>query len=514
MAYQVLHLNPREPLNRLSAIVDVCFAIWALSFAFMYSAASAEQAFFWNKIGSIGYIMFGVFALQFFVTLTGDNKTMNRPATLFTIYALPTILLIRNLMGTVAVAGMTPSIIGWGWTYLSNYQSFWFWLFIIYLTSYFGIAFIIAARWARKTKRIKLNQQVRFLILTFGIMMLLGAGTDLILPFLTPYLPPVCILLLLVWGYSSRYVIRIFKFVSVIDAATPELILKTVMNPILMTDSSGVIKSCNQACINLLKFSPEQIIDRPFSDFFRSGVFNQSQINKLLREKIQRNIEIELVDEKGQVIQTLTTLSVAENKLNGVAGIVASIHDVSHMKQAEQALKQNNEKYRKLSEHLVRVANYDELTKLPSRRMFFDKLEYTIAEYIRTKNGFALVYIDLDGFKSVNDSYGHAVGDQILNVVVDILLAAVRKNDLLARVGGDEFVLLITECGQDSILDNLLLRIREKFEKPLVIDALVCPIGISMGVSKCPEDSETGDDLLRLADERMYLEKSAKRAKG
>lgn len=513
MAYRIHQLNPREPLNRLSALVDVCFAIWALSFAFMYSAATAEQAFFWNKIGSIGYIMFGVVALQFFVTLAGENKSMNRPVTLIIIYALPTILLVRNFVDTVAVAGMTPSRIGWGWTYLSNYQSVWFWLYVIYLASYFGIAFIIAARWASKSKRTKLNRQVRFLILSVGIMMILGAATDLVLPVFTPFLPPLCILLLLVWGYSSRYVIRIFKFVSLIDAATPELILRTVTNPILMTDSNGIIKSCNQACIDLLKYNSEQIIDRPLSDFFQSGIYDQSRISKLMSEKKLRNIEIEMVDANGQVIQTLMTLSVAENNTDGIVGIVVSIHDVSQMKQAEIALKQNNEKYRKLSEHLVRIANFDELTKLPNRRMFFDKLDYTLAEFNRTQNGFALVFIDLDGFKSVNDSFGHAIGDQILKVVADILLAAVRKNDLVARIGGDEFILLITECSQISMLDNLLQRILEKFAKPLIIDGRVCPIGISIGISLCPDDSETADELLRLADERMYLEKSGKRSR-
>ena len=513
MAYQILHLNPREPLNRLSAIVDLCFAIWAMSFAFMFSAATADQAFFWNKIGSIGYIMFGVFALQFFVTLAGESKAMNRPGILIIIYALPAILLIRNFADTVAAAGMTPSLVGWGWTYLSNYQSVWFWLYVVYLTSYFAIAFVIAARWARKTRRIRLNRQVRFLILSVGIMLLFGLATDLILPVFTPFLPPLCILLLLIWGYSSRYVIRIFKFVSLIDAATPELILRTVTNPILMTDSKGIIKSCNQACIELLKFSSEQIIDRPFSDFYQSGAYDHSRVSLLMREKTLRNVGIDLVDANGQVIHTLTTLSVAENKPFGIVGIVASIHDVSHMKLSELALSLNNEKYRKLSEHLVRIANYDELTKLPNRRMFFDKLDYALAEFSRTNIGFALVFIDLDGFKSVNDSYGHAVGDQILKVVADILLAAVRKNDLVARVGGDEFVLLIKECSQNSMLENLLLRIREKFDKPMIIGDHICPIGISLGISRCPEDSETADELLRLADELMYHEKDSKRSK-
>lgn len=510
MAYQIFHLNPREPLNRLSAIVNVCFAIWALSFAFMFSAASAEQAMVWNKIGSIGYIMFGVLTLQFFVTLAGENKAMNRPVILIIIYALPAILLVQNLVGSVVAAGMTPSLAGWGWTYLSNYQSVWFWLYVVYLTSYFGIAFLIAGKWAIRTNRIRLKRQVRTLILSVGLMLLLGSVTDLILPVFTPLLPPVCILLLLVWGYSSRYVIKIFKFISLIDAATPELILRTVTNPILMADGKGIIKSCNQACIDLLKFSPDQIIDRPFSDFYQSGAYEQSRISKLMREKILRNVEIDLVDANGQAIQTLTTLSVAENKTDGVVGIVASIHDISHIKQAELALKRNNEKYRKLSEHLLRIANFDELTKLPNRRMFFDKLDYALAEFSRTKGGFALAFIDLDGFKSVNDNYGHAIGDQILKSVADILLAEVRKNDLVARVGGDEFILLISEVSQNSMLENMLLRIREKFARPLVVDGRACPIGISIGISQCPGDSESADELLRLADERMYLEKSGK----
>ncbi|BDT79233.1 hypothetical protein PKF032_11210 [Polynucleobacter yangtzensis] len=160
------------------------------------------------------------------------------------------------------------------------------------------------------------------------------------------------------------------------------------------------------------------------------------------------------------------------------------------------------------TEALQKVANHDSLTGLPNRHLLLDRLGQAIASSNRNKTHFALCFIDLDGFKPVNDSYGHDAGDFVLKEVGIRLTACVRENDTVARLGGDEFVVILVDIDASADLNATLDRILASIKKPIAIpEGVDVGISLSMGVTIFPEDSGGPEELLNHADEAMYLAK-------
>jgi diguanylate cyclase (GGDEF)-like protein len=156
---------------------------------------------------------------------------------------------------------------------------------------------------------------------------------------------------------------------------------------------------------------------------------------------------------------------------------------------------------------LKAMALYDSLTGLPNRILFFDRLTMTAEHCRRYDSRFGLLYIDLDGFKKVNDTLGHAAGDELLKLVGRQLLAMCRNSDTVARLGGDEFAIISTEIDSASDVETLAMRIIAAFEHPIRIAAGEIIVGASIGIALFPADSKETEDLVRLADKTMYAAK-------
>jgi diguanylate cyclase (GGDEF)-like protein/PAS domain S-box-containing protein len=158
---------------------------------------------------------------------------------------------------------------------------------------------------------------------------------------------------------------------------------------------------------------------------------------------------------------------------------------------------------------LDRVAHFDPLTGAPNRRLLADRLEQSIARANRNGKSLAVCYLDLDGFKVVNDRYGHACGDQLLIGVTESLKSVLRSEDTLARLGGDEFVLLLSDIGTPEECSVILDRVLHAIRLPVVADGITVSASASIGVSLFPQDHADADTLLRHADQAMYRAKEA-----
>lgn len=163
---------------------------------------------------------------------------------------------------------------------------------------------------------------------------------------------------------------------------------------------------------------------------------------------------------------------------------------------------QNNE-LKKLYEQMARHATHDSLTRLPNRKHFHDHLAETIASAERDNKTFAVLYLDLDGFKTINDALGHSVGDQLIENTARRLEQCVRKGDFVARVGGDEFVVLlrgITSLDVSKVAEN----ITQTLSEPFTISANSLCITTSIGVATYPQDGTNANALIHNADSAMY----------
>jgi diguanylate cyclase (GGDEF)-like protein len=159
---------------------------------------------------------------------------------------------------------------------------------------------------------------------------------------------------------------------------------------------------------------------------------------------------------------------------------------------------------RRAEEQLRRMAHFDALTGLPNRVLFLDRLKQTVAWAKRSKRQFALLYIDLDKFKFINDTHGHIVGDEVLKEVAERLRLCMRDADTAARLGGDEFAVLIADTHDQHAPEVVADKIIAHLSEPLRIAGKQYQIGASIGISMYPEDSIEGEKLVGLADEAMY----------
>ncbi len=161
------------------------------------------------------------------------------------------------------------------------------------------------------------------------------------------------------------------------------------------------------------------------------------------------------------------------------------------------------------NERLAQLAHYDQLTGLPNRYLLIDRLQHLIVHVARNNTQFALLYIDLDKFKNVNDVAGHAVGDLALQEAAHRFAAVLRASDTVARFGGDEFVVLLEELHSRRDAEQIVEQIMAKLYEPCMIQGHEISLAGSIGIAVFPEDGQTADTLINFADKAMYRVKKA-----
>ncbi|KQV44854.1 diguanylate cyclase domain-containing protein [Duganella sp. Root336D2] len=161
---------------------------------------------------------------------------------------------------------------------------------------------------------------------------------------------------------------------------------------------------------------------------------------------------------------------------------------------------------------LAHAARYDELTGLPNRRLFQDRILSAIARCRRGQSRGALLFIDLDDFKQVNDEHGHVAGDQLLHAIARRITSCVREADTVARIGGDEFVALLENVADQAQAEALARKIQQVIATPLVLAGRTVRPHASIGIALYPEHGEVIDQLMRHADQAMYASKAARKA--
>jgi len=183
-----------------------------------------------------------------------------------------------------------------------------------------------------------------------------------------------------------------------------------------------------------------------------------------------------------------------------VSTVVISFHDISDKKRAEVTLREHQE-------HLNFVATHDALTGLPTRALLHERGEHAVAVSQRSGGLLALLFIDLDRFKNVNDSLGHVAGDQLLRHVANLLSGCLREVDTIARQGGDEFVVLLEDVQKPYEVEQVTARMQEVLAEPLAIEGQDVFVTISIGVALYPQDGDGMSTLIRKADLAMYRAK-------
>ena len=266
---------------------------------------------------------------------------------------------------------------------------------------------------------------------------------------------------------------------------------------IVITDPQGRILEVNDAFTRITGFARAAVQGRT-AEMFRSGRQGPEVIRTML-EKLQEqgDCQGELWSRRqdGRAFAALLTVSAIRDAAGVVQNYVGLFADITALRMQQERL-----------EH---VAHYDALTDLPNRLLLADRLLQAMAVADRQQQTLAVVYLDLDGFKAVNDEHGHAVGDQLLVAVAHRMRDTLREVDTLARIGGDEFVAVLVDVHGPDDCAHLVERILEACARPVEVGGHVLRISASIGVTLYPPDDADADQLMRHADRAMYDAKQA-----
>jgi diguanylate cyclase (GGDEF)-like protein/PAS domain S-box-containing protein len=268
---------------------------------------------------------------------------------------------------------------------------------------------------------------------------------------------------------------------------------------ITITDANGTIVDVNQTFTQLTGYLREEVIGknpRMLSSGRQSSEFYKAMWRSLL-EKGHWYGEVWNRRKTGEVFAEMLTIGAVRNSLGQVENYVALFTDITLMKQHQDQL-----------EH---VAHFDALTNLPNRVLLADRLQQAIVQCERRNKSIAVAFIDLDEFKSINDRFGHGVGDELLIQLSRGMKDALRDGDTLSRIGGDEFVAVLVDLDSPSDWEQVVNRLLTAAAANVSVQGLELQVSASMGVTVYPGDGGDADQLLRHADQAMYLAKQAGR---
>ncbi|HPG63258.1 MAG TPA: diguanylate cyclase [Casimicrobium sp.] len=268
---------------------------------------------------------------------------------------------------------------------------------------------------------------------------------------------------------------------------------------VLELDASLTITRCSNRVSVLLGLAPGALEGRALLDALHIADANEPLVSALSRltsgAEESNRVESNLTHADGHTVYCEWFNSALTDASGRVTSIMALVQDVSARVEAAQ--------------QLLHIATHDTLTGLANRRMLTERLSHALARAERTGEAVAVLFIDLDGFKSVNDKHGHGAGDEVLRDVATRLRRIARATDFVARLGGDEFVILLDTDVHPGSPSMLAERVFDALSAPCRFTGGEAPIGASIGVAMHPPLSNLAADLIRRADAAMYEAKSA-----
>lgn len=278
-------------------------------------------------------------------------------------------------------------------------------------------------------------------------------------------------------------------------------VLASVAEGIVTINDSGRIESANPAAERMFGFSRGQLVGRDMTDLLPTSArerhvrFFDAYMAGLFPTLMGRQVEGMGLRQNGSMFPM--EISVSELRHGRHRLFTAILRDISERKEAEDRIR--------------RLAHHDTLTGLPNRNLLNDRMNHALARIKRHGGHMAVLYVDLDKFKPINDSLGHEAGDSVLQEVAKRLMSCVRSSDTVSRVGGDEFVVVVEEITRQGEAALVARKILDALEQSIPYHEHQCQVGASIGVALFPHDGTTIEEVCKAADLAMYRVKHSGR---
>ena len=462
--------------------------LYAVGVGLSYAVVPTELSLFWDRVGHIGV---AALPLAFYGTSIEVLGRTHRSTLIKRVVAVVMAVHLAAVWGTdLVLIGSYRA----PWGQFSEYGpvGITFLLFSGLVISYVLVQYIREyRRQSDPIDRRRLTWQIVATVISYiaFIDVLPALGVDI---YPLGYIP------LAFFAVATGVAIFRFRMVDITPEMAAATVLNTLCSTVMVVDRRNVIRIANDRAHEVLGWRPPELVNRNLHEVAESMEMVADEI--VPENTFFRDVERAWVLADGREIIMSISASPLTDHAGREIGVVYVGHDIADRKVAEQELE--------------RLALYDDLTGLPNRKLFFDRFEVMLTTAHREKKLSGLIYLDLNGFKNINDTYGHQAGDTVLRITAQRLRSTMRDSDTVARIGGDEFVVLCADLRRPDDLSLLVTKTRHALNEPISLEQdgqiVTVRIGAGIGTAIFPTESEDRDELLRLADSRMYQDKQGK----
>lgn len=524
----IIFLNDsKNKLNKIFFFMCMNLAFWAFMNALMNTVSEAETATLFRRYATFCWGTIYCMFLHFFIILTKKEVVLNKPWKLILLYSPAVISIYLYFFSKpVTVSDIVKLSYGWGYLNTTFRGILWDYFLNIYYISYMLIGIFLLGIWGKNTKVKREKKQSKIISVTLIIVLVMGSITDVILPTLgMPLIPPIAIIFTLIPIGGIWYSIKKYRLMNLNPENVVLDVLKIMNEGLIIANQEGIINSVNKGAEKLLCYDEKQLKDQPIDVIF----LEKTDISKMNDSNV---FELDLLSKNNVSFPVLFSSSVLKDEWGDKFGSVVIFKDLSEIKRVQNKLKEAYDELeirvqnrtRELSqankelkneidvrismeERIKKLAFYDYLTNLPNRRLFNDRLNQELLESVRNEMPLAIMFLDLDSFKMINDTMGHVQGDELLKEVAKRLTCTIRKSDTVARVGGDEFLILLKNVTDEHVIERVSENIINIFKQPFKLNNNEIYITTSIGIAIYPIDGDDVETLVKNADIAMYRAK-------
>lgn len=489
MGYVMITNDSKSKGNRIFFTICLIMFLWSL----LYGACNANTeviiAVVFRRYAVLAWsILYSKF-LHFFIILTKRDVIIEKWRILKWLLYIPALFSVFLYFIYQPIGVQDIARTAYGWVYLSQNRNGWLWenYLNLYYISYLLLCIYLVVSWGIRSKVRREKNQAKIITLTMIVTILLSTITDVLLPVRNAaVIPPVTVFFSLILVYGIWFTMKKYGFMNFNQENMILDLLKVIDEGLITLNQDEQIVSANQGALRLLGYQEEaELVSKSIDVIFPM----ETDFSALRNVK---SCELELKTKNDQKTPVLLHSLTMTDHLGDVLGTLISFQDLTVI---NEALK------------MKQYAYYDGLTNLPNRRLLDDHLKWAINEAKREKTLIAVLFIDIDYFKMINDSLGHSEGDEFLKQVSDRMSNIIEKSDTLARVGGDEFILMLRNM-EESLIEKICSKMLDSFNEPFYINGKELFVTSSIGVSIYPNDGVDGETLIKHADQAMYQAKN------
>jgi diguanylate cyclase (GGDEF)-like protein/PAS domain S-box-containing protein len=488
----------RERASHVGVIylfITLSIAVWFVGFSGGYVAPHATAADVWIRLGNIGVAFIPTLTLQFTWNVLRPESGLKW-------------LLRAGWIASVAFAGamvFLPSAFGipyhYPWGYYGHYNLF-STLLIPFISLFFGMTLLLYWQAFRRARAGSIAaRRAKLLFLAWGI------GSFGALDFVPSYgfdIHPFGFLIVIVGVSITTYVTARYRLIDITPAFAAQHIIENMNDGLIVLDKEGIVRVANSTLLGMIGLTEEAFVGQGLSRSLLR-LLSASELKSIEAGVPLQNREIEFTRPDGTTLVLSLGVSTMRAAGDENAAYVGVVRDITEGKRAEQRIRY--------------LAYYDNLTNLPNRQSFQEQLRAALTRAARHKRLVALLFLDLDHFKRINDTLGHALGDRLLQAIAARLQGCVRKTRIgtveseaiVARLGGDEFIVALSDLQKHDDVTPVAQRILTAVSEPVRLDQHEIAITASLGISVYPRDGDDDEALLKNADAAMYQAKDAGR---